>query len=388
MHIHSPEISVRDGVLTYQAAVEYEGNVTDLPRVLWFKMPPAQEKYLSPYCDALVANLLWVGLLRGEALRVRGAVSAKLAEGIAEFQRAVCAWDAKLKPARLEADHFATAPQNVPSGVGLSFSGGVDSFFSLYSHTAPRETFPTHRITHGVFSIGIDIGHDQAATIRTCIEAYGAMFASMGMELLTVESNIRAFYPDVGWGWVCYPHLAGLGLLFGMLFRRFYMGSGETFRASSHYTRLALLDHLFSTETLDIVHDGLGFAKVAKVEAIAAWEPVREHLRVCYTKANGLENCCRCGKCLHTMVCLDIAGQRENISTFPLPYTRHQLRTELVPTDIFSILVETRRRALERGRADIAFDLSVLMALSSAVEPFRLPARKLRSLLSLFHSPW
>jgi hypothetical protein len=75
---------------------------------------------------------------------------------------------------------------------------------------------------------------------------------------------------------------------------------------------------------------------------------------------------------------LPFSGGVGDLPTFPYGYTRNRLRTTLVPVEYMSVVDDTRRLASARGRHDIAFELSVLKALSLAGAPVKAVARKIR----------
>ena len=68
------------------------------------------------------------------------------------------------------------------------------------------------------------------------------------------------------------------------------------------------LDPLWSTEAVEVVHDGAETRRVDKVAALAASPLALRYLRVCWENRGGAYNCGRCGKCMRTMVDLDLAG--------------------------------------------------------------------------------
>jgi hypothetical protein len=85
-------------------------------------------------------------------------------------------------------------------------------------------------------------------------------------------------------------------------------------------------DHWLATERTDFLHYGAHRTRTEKLLEIADWPPAQQGLRVCWVKPDGMNNCCRCSKCLRTMACLKCAGQLEHFRTFPLPYERRFLR--------------------------------------------------------------
>jgi hypothetical protein len=77
-----------------------------------------------------------------------------------------------------------------------------------------------------------------------------------------------------------------------------------------------LLDPLFRTEEMELVHDGGEADRDEKVERIASHESVAKHLRVCWRNTDGAYNCGRCEKCLRTMLSLLAVGALDRCATF------------------------------------------------------------------------
>lgn len=79
------------------------------------------------------------------------------------------------------------------------------------------------------------------------------------------------------------------------------------------------MDPLWGTETLAIVHDGIEHISFEKLQAIPHERVARQNLRVCWENQGGAYNCCRCEKCIRTMVCLTAVGVLDQFETFHVP---------------------------------------------------------------------
>jgi hypothetical protein len=77
------------------------------------------------------------------------------------------------------------------------------------------------------------------------------------------------------------------------------------------------IDHLWSTEQLNFVHDGWEATRFDKVDEQIARSPLAlKYLRVCYMNEKATYNCGKCEKCLRTMVSLLAAGVLDSAETF------------------------------------------------------------------------
>jgi hypothetical protein len=82
-----------------------------------------------------------------------------------------------------------------------------------------------------------------------------------------------------------------------------------------------VLDPLWSTETLTVVHDGCEMGRIDKVRFMAESQLVLDTLRLCPAY-----NCGRCIKCLPTIIDLLQAGALDRCATLPHEVDVDQLR--------------------------------------------------------------
>ncbi len=63
-----------------------------------------------------------------------------------------------------------------------------------------------------------------------------------------------------------------------------------------------LTDRLLSNDAFEIIHDGAAFTRAEKIRAISNWPQALRHLRVCWEGEQKDRNCCRCEKCIRTIL--------------------------------------------------------------------------------------
>ena len=114
-----------------------------------------------------------------------------------------------------------------------------------------------------------------------------------------------------------------------------------------------------SSESLDVINDGAEMSKFEKIVALSQIPETYDTLRVCYKKPDGLMNCCRCGKCMNTMMTLDMCSVLHNYKTFPLPLDRKSLRTSELSYPSRTIFLSILNGALERKRYDLAVNMYI-----------------------------
>ena len=321
MILHCPTVSRADGEVCVSARVELQRAELGLPETLWFSFPEDHAPLVSERADGFVVSLVLLAMALGEDMEVRGSLSPRLAYGLQEYQRFFHAMMPeafrliRIEPQRLQ------PPQRtaVPSGVACAFSGGVDSFFTLWHHLPQNQPLPEFRLTHCLFVHGFDIPLAEKATFETCRQAYQKLLERLGVTLLSVRTNVRRFLARLDWHLAHGPALIGAALMLENLLGKFLVPGGYTYVDWYWDGSDPRINHLPSTETLRVIHHGADGKRVDKVAVVAHWPETYAALRVCWERFDGLNNCCQCEKCIRTMLALEIEGALDRYETFPLP---------------------------------------------------------------------
>jgi hypothetical protein len=249
--------------------------------------------------------------------------------------------------------------------VACAFSGGVDSFYTLWSHIPQNEPYADYRLTHAIFIQGFDIPLTDELTFTITRKEYALLMRKLGLSLVVAKTNVRHYAQPIGWEFSHGAALIAVALVLQGGLSRFYTPGPRTYR----YTDLRpvglhpVLDHLLSTEALDVIHDGASVDRFNKTAIIAKWPETYDRLRVCWVKPDGLRNCCRCNKCLWTMATLQLFGVLDRYATFPLPLDRSRLRRCFFKKEIQRIYArQILQRAKEFRRVGLAFDLRCALA--------------------------
>ena len=365
MIIHPVEMVAGEESVRLSARIEFEaGDALDID-TLWYEFWDCDETFFSGGADGFATALLLLAMARGEDLRVRGVLSSRLLQGLAEYQRVFHAWfPERLNPVAIECEGVrAASPGDVPPGVGAAFSGGVDSSCTLLSHLPSDVEGARGEIDYALFIHGMDIPLHDEQTFAVASQRYHAQLGALGVRLLTARTNVRRFVDVLPWELTHGTALGSVALMLDRLLGRFYIP------ASFPYTELApwgshpLTDPLMSTDTLEVIHDGCA-PRVDKITRVASWPPARSWLRVCWERPDALQNCCRCYKCVLTMVSLDIAGQLADCVTFPEALERSQIRGLRLPEEELRETETIIARAEAAGRHDLAADLRAALRTS------------------------
>jgi hypothetical protein len=275
---------------------------------LGFRVPAelsAPEGDGSPFLAACLLQAMRLG----EDLAIEAPVSARLLAGAQRAQSIYLSWADSLRRTTVTTEGVP-APRARAAGFACLLSPGVDS---LYSAAAERP----ERFTHLMFIEDLDPINDEttrAEELRLANEAADLL----GKPLLVAGSNIRRIADRLlDWADLVGAGLAAVG---HCLDRRF---GGLLIPSSSDWATLIpsgsspVLDHLFSTESMEIEHGDMSLGRAGKVAWLVEHRPeLLPLLKVCY-RENRPDNCGRCPKCMLTSTCLVAAGALEEATGFP-----------------------------------------------------------------------
>jgi hypothetical protein len=369
MIINKPEIVEDERYVTVSSRVDIQGSTTQYPKQLWFSFPKEYAGYVTHRADGFAAALLPLAMTLGEDLEVCGPVDCRLAHGLQEYLRVQSLWKPdQFKPVRLSCLVLDERRDALTMGAaGCAFSGGVDSFHTLWSHLLVNEHNPRYQISHALMINGFDKDSDldNTGSFNRLLEAYEPIMKKHGVALLVSRTNILQFIDP----WVLKQSFGAIvtssALVLGRLLARFYIPSSYRFTELGLYPEGShlMLDGLLCTETMEVIHDGAHLTRVEKTAVLAQWPDTHSRLRVCFNQtnvadgSNVIENCCLCEKCIRTMVTLDMFGVLGRCAAFPKPLRRGEVRKcdyTYPGSRIFAR--EIIQYADKIGRRDIAFD--------------------------------
>ncbi len=355
-----------------EAAIEVENGADEVPPTLWFALPRRFAGVVDRRADGFAAALLPLAMRVGEPLDVRGELSARLLGGMREYQRVQSAWKPDFfREVELRADSVVQRdPAGTAGAVATAFSGGVDSFYTLMRHLPENEPYPTCRVSCCLMINGFDgdASPGDPGAFARLRRAYEPVMASHGLDLVVVRTNLLQvlglFVRQQSYG----AFLTAPALILGRMLSRFYIPSGckvttmGLFPDGSHL----MLDHLLSSESLDVVHDSPDVTRVEKTIALSRWPETYDRLRVCHHRTGvqagreAIANCCACEKCVRTMVTLEAAGALPSFGCFPRPLERRRIRgTDLRSASSRLFSAEVIEYAAAAGRWDLVRDLRI-----------------------------
>ncbi len=253
----------------------------------------------------------------GEALNL-GRVSPLLAGNLETIRDIYAAWidGGERIPLSFEPSGDTAVGAN---GVSLFFSGGVDSFYSLIKH---RDEVDNLVLIHG-FDVPLADTKTFALAEAQAVEA-ARLF---GKRLIVVRTNSHWEQPSVPGGWLMYGGavLAAVAYAMAPNHRKIYIASSNAYATLHPAASHPLLDPLWSTEAVQIVHDG-GETRTEKLRTVVQYPEVLARLRVCWENL-GNYNCGLCEKCIRTMLGLRGVGV-ERCAAFPDTLTPRLVRQQ------------------------------------------------------------
>ena len=289
---------------------------------IYFTFDKKFASFLYPDASPFAAALFIPCMKEGEDLIIHGSISEKLYSGMQKIMDIMITWNTGLKKIRIIPDAISE-DENEPHAIASFFSGGVDSFHTYLKNKHSSD----EKITHFILVNGYDIDLRNKKLWEATLQDVMKTADHEGILVIAVESNIKRLNePIIQWTQNFGGCLAAIGLALRKEIKTVYIASSFTkdrqIPSGSHLAT----DFLWSTETIQFIHDGAECTRFEKIQnEIATSDVALNHLRVCYKNYKAKFNCGKCDKCLRTMIALKICGSLEKASTFP-----HQISMDLI----------------------------------------------------------
>jgi hypothetical protein len=204
--------------------------------------------------------------------------------------------------------------------------------------------------------------------------------SAFGKRLVEIETNIRELLnPYVGWGALSHgAALASVGHLLAPEFRRIYIASSHTYLHMFSWGSHPVLDPLWSSDTLEFIHDGCEATRVRKVSLIAKHEIALQHLRVCTKNPDSSYNCGLCEKCVRTMINLMVNNALEKCPTFDNEFDMRNVLKIYVANDSMRSFIVENLEALEKNQGNDELKNALRKVLSRPMWPYYTKRRLLK----------
>ena len=304
---------------------------------------------LTGNMEAFLALALLPAMMNGGALIADGKVSQRFLGALQTILDIYSTWEPSLH--RVEIKNVTPVIRDGPRErrVGTFFSGGVDSLYTFLKHR--------DEITDLIFVSGFDIPLEDNPLRKRTSEIIRQIGSSFGKRVLEVETNHRSFlFSYFRRQWVRLAHGAGLvsvGHLLSPFFKRIYVPASHTYAHLIPLGSHPILDPLWSTETLEFVHDGCEANRIDKITLLSQFEIALQCLRVCFLpRSQGAYNCGQCEKCMRTMINLYAAGALDRCTAFNTRLNIKEISRLIISDESTRLFVRENLEALENRQDD------------------------------------
>jgi hypothetical protein len=276
---------------------------------IWVRVPAPHDAQLGEQADWAAILLVFTAMRARRPLAVHGTVSPSLLRNLDEFQAAWSSWSPELySHVEISADVEREAlPAREPERAVAAFSGGVDALYTALRHQRGLVGRRSRPIGAGVMIHGYDIPANDEAMFRPAFERAERLGGDLGFPVIPVATNYRVVEPQ--WEHVHIAAVTACLHLFQPSYGVGLVGSSEPYVSLVlPWSSNPVTDHLLSSDRFRIVHDGAESDRVKKLEALVSWPAAAGQMLVCWEPTPDGRNCCRCNKCVRTILNFRVLG--------------------------------------------------------------------------------
>jgi hypothetical protein len=243
---------------------------------------------------------------------VEGVVSPSLLLNLEQYMAIWGAWiPDRYGPVEIHAREEVEAPPPRERGQTIMpFSCGADSSFTLYRHHRGLVGRRTRHVAAAMVMHGFDIRLDQAnaeGMYEGLLTGARAMAESVGVPCIPAASNFQELptYRGHSFG----THLvSGLRLLAGRFDATLLPNDVAYPLMAVPWGSHPVSNPFLGSLHFPVIDDGGEAARCEKARLLAQWPEAMRHLRVCFENPGRHTNCCRCEKCIRTILSFRAAG--------------------------------------------------------------------------------
>jgi hypothetical protein len=327
MKLYDQRITILNGEIKLSVSIESDriGH-----KELWFSTPEKYDKFLcKSRMDGFLVGMLFPAMQYGEDIHVSGCVSEKLLFNLNNNVIPLLkAFSPSSKIIKITASETNSSQFN-GKGIGTSFSGGVDSFCTIYDYFE-KENSPAFKINSLLFlNVGSHGYWGEADQLELARKKFLSRFEylkkfsdEIGLDFISLDSNLHDFHP---WGHQKTHTLtsaSGVLILQKHFSKYYYSSSGvdysDLLKNAPDYVEVDIGEYcdpillpLLSTEDLEFLPIGCAYTRTEKINHILSYEPVQRYLNVCTSDNDDWKNCSTCSKCCRTLMTLNSLGKLE-----------------------------------------------------------------------------
>ena len=261
---------------------------------------------LEAYLSCAVLPCMKAG---GGMLAADGEASKKFLFGLEKIQDIYRAWDKHFKHITITGEH--REPEKLSGKrVGVFFSGGINSFYTLIKNQ--------DSITDLIFVHGLDIELPNIKLREIVAAKIHEIASHFGKNVIEIETNVRedlnvfAKWEGKSQG----AALASTGHFLSSEFSKIYIPAALTHANMVPWGCHPLVDPHWSSSSLEFASDGVEATRMEKIAFVSKNDKALQYIRVCCSNVDSQYNCCRCEKCVLTMVGMTIHNKLERCASF------------------------------------------------------------------------
>jgi hypothetical protein len=307
---------------------------------------------LTGNVEAFLAAAILPAMKVGGTLVAEGKANRRFLDALDTIIAIYRTWVSSLQRLEIRGVLPARARASQEGRVGTFFSGGVDSFYTFLKH---RDEITDLIYVHG-FDMSLE-NHPLRKRISSLIHEIGSSF---GKRVIEVETNLRSFldaYFRLREAWGPLTHgvvLSSVGHVLFPFFKRIFIAATHTYNDLFPWGSHPLLDPLWSTETLEFIHDGGEATRIDKVALLSKFDIALKSLQVCRSpRSQRAYNCGLCEKCLRTMINLHVVGALDRCTAFNTRLHLKRIAKIVVLDTSTRAFVRENLRALEKSKSDL-----------------------------------
>ncbi len=293
--------------------------INDNKITLWFSIDTKYENYLCVNrADAFVMALLVPAMVFNHDIKCDDPISAKLKFFLSNQYIPTLSENIKqYHNIKIDSD-TTTEPYKNCGAVGVGFSAGSDSMYSVLNNTKLTCKYPlTHLAVFNCVNFEKYEERSRNIFINNC-KALQKFANRQKLKLVALDTN---FYEGLHWRLtteVVNMRTISCALALQGLFST-YLVSTPSFTLENFHIEMKtsvrfdlLTVNSASTESLSIYLSGAEADRVKKVTTISDYKPSYKWLHSCLGKTTpGRRNCCECKKCKDTQMILYVIGKLE-----------------------------------------------------------------------------
>ncbi len=273
---------------------------------LWYEASrspvlPTPEMVASAFVAACLPTAVWWE----DDLHVDSPVDADFLFRLPRLARGLARLHARKRATIVHATGISSEPR--PNRVvGMSFTGGVDSFYTLRDNLDPKGVTPVRALVTG---LGLDLKVDDIESHRALLERLENVSREYDLDHYAIRTNFRDLfdpYSDPGLVSQGSCLVAFAFLLSGSL-KAYLIPSTYPIDWLIPYSSHALTDGAWISRPIMTISDGWDRHRNEKLATLVDWPLAMRELHVC-TEKKSATNCGRCEKCVRTMAILAVNG--------------------------------------------------------------------------------